>query len=294
MDIKIALVTYNDQGKYTSTVENEDLKLLNFLRGKGLDINLEIWTNQQVNWKDYDLLLLKSPWDYFDYFEKFLLWLDVIEELGIPILNPVDIVRWNADKHYLKDISDAGLPVTPSLFIEKSTVPRLHDYFVHFATDKLIIKPTVSGGSKNTFKFTEKDVERLGPQIEDLLKNESFIIQPFLNEIQDEGELSFLFFNGKFSHCLLKKAKAGDFRVQHTLGGSIHPQNPSEKLIAATSKYVEEFAKSCLYARVDGVIIDGEFYLMELELIEPFLFLFTEEKSYENYYRALRDMIAAR
>lgn len=292
--MKIALVTYNDQGRYTSTVENEDLKLLIFLRGKGLEINLEVWTNQQVNWKTYDLILLKSPWDYFDQFEKFLLWLDAIEELGIALLNPVDIVRWNADKHYLKDISDAGLPVTPSLFVEKNTVPKLNDYFAHFATDKLIIKPTVSGGSKNTFKFTEKDIAKFSPQIEDLLKNESFIIQPFLNEIADEGELSFLFFNGKFSHCLLKKAKAGDFRVQHTLGGTIHPQNPSEKLIAATSKYVEEFAKGCLYARVDGVINDCEFYLMELELIEPFLFLFTEEKSYENYYRALKDMMASR
>jgi glutathione synthase/RimK-type ligase-like ATP-grasp enzyme len=118
------------------------------------------------------------------------------------------------------------------------------------------------------------------------------MIQPFLKEIEDEGEWSLLFFNGQYSHSLLKKAKSGDFRVQHYLGGSIHPQSPSEEQIAVAKQYVTLFAKCCLYARVDGVYVNGAFNLMELELIEPFLFLFTHPQAYENYAKALKSMLA--
>jgi glutathione synthase/RimK-type ligase-like ATP-grasp enzyme len=231
--------------------------------------------------------LIKSPWDYFDRIEEFNAWLKKIESLNVRLLNPVDIVRWNSDKHYLQDISDAGLPVTPTRFIEKGATPDLMSWFRVFRTDRLIIKPSISGGSKNTFQFSEADVPELEPTIKELLKSEGFMVQPFLKEIQDEGEWSFLFFNGTFSHCLLKKAKAGDFRVQHYLGGTIHPQTPEPQLLQSAERYVRQFAKGCLHARVDGVITGGEFHLMELELIEPFLFLFTDENSYENYYTGL-------
>ena len=286
-NMKIAYVTYEDQGKYTSSVENEDQKLLDFLQRKGLDITEEVWSNHGVTWQQYDVAVLKSPWDYFDRIEEFYSWLRKIDSLGVRLLNPLEIVLWNSDKHYLQDIAEAGLTVTPTRFIEKGETPELLPFFETFKTGKLIIKPSVSGGSKNTFKFTPEEAPELQPKIHELLSEEGFMVQPFLQEVQDEGEWSFLFFNGKFSHCLLKKAKAGDFRVQHYLGGTIHPQTPAADLLATAERYVQEFAKGCLHARVDGVLVDGQFHLMELELIEPFLFLFTNEKSYENYYNGL-------
>ncbi|RZK54982.1 MAG: hypothetical protein EOO91_14965 [Pedobacter sp.] len=120
---------------------------------------------------------------------------------------------------------------------------------------------------------------------------EDFIVQPFLTEIEENGEWSFIFFGGKFSHALLKKAADGDFRVQATFGGTVHPQQPAKELLTTAQKYVDQFAKDCLYARVDGAIVNNEFLLMELELIEPFLFLDTEEKALENYYEALKRLI---
>jgi glutathione synthase/RimK-type ligase-like ATP-grasp enzyme len=273
--MKIAYICYDGP-----LLTDEDGLLLNFLQQKRLDIQREIWTDTSVNWQQYDLAILKSPWDYIDKITVFYDWLSMLEGLGVRLLNPYATVRWNSDKHYLKEMIAAGFPVIPATFIEKGEV---FDYPV---TEKLIIKPCVSGGAKHTFIVTPERI----PEINLLLQEEAFMLQPFMKEIQEEGEWSFLFFNGRFSHCLLKTPVDGDFRVQHQFGGrSLYQQPPADHLFTASS-FVERFAKGCLYARVDGVVKDGQFLLMELELIEPLLFLATHEGSYENYYQALKEI----
>lgn len=286
--MKIALITYQDKGAYnTINVNNEDDRIINYLTKNGLNISKEIWNDEQVKWENYDVAILKSPWDYFDLIEDFYAWLKKIESLNIKLLNPLETVKWNADKHYLLDIEKAGLNVTPSKFITKGDEINLEQYFKSYKTDKFIVKPAVSGGSKNTFKVTASNADEINEKLKALVEIEDFIIQPFINEIEQEGELSFLFFNGKFSHALLKKAAKGDFRVQATFGGTVHPQQPNDELIKTAKKYVDQFAKGTLYARVDGAMVNNEFILMELELIEPFLFLDTNNKALENYCQAL-------
>ncbi|KRT13721.1 hypothetical protein ASU31_23070 [Pedobacter ginsenosidimutans] len=290
--MNIALVTYLDKGAYDSaTVESEDDKLLNFLQEKGLNTEKVIWNDQQVNWEDYSLAILKSPWDYFDLIEEFYIWLDELEEKKVKLLNPIEVVRWNANKQYLQEIEAAGLKITPSFFIQNKESVNLEHFFEKFNTNKLIVKPCVSGGAKNTFKVTVDNVTVVNQKLNLLIQEEDFIIQPFLPEILENGEWSFIFFNGAYSHSLIKQAKPGDFRVQPAHGGSVHPQKPSEDLIAIAERYVTLFAKNCLYARVDGTFVNGEFLLMELELIEPFLFLNTEPENYERYYKALMDLM---
>jgi glutathione synthase/RimK-type ligase-like ATP-grasp enzyme len=290
--MNIALVTYQDKGAYnTINVNNEDDQLINFLRSKNLNITKEIWNDEKVNWQNYDVAILKSPWDYFDLIADFYTWLVKIEKLNIKLLNPIDIVKWNADKHYLHDIENAGLKVTPSIFLTKGDKIKLEDYFTQFKTEKLILKPAVSGGSKNTFKVTAANADEINEKLKSLIDIEDFIVQPFLTEIEENGEWSLIFFGGKFSHALLKKAAKGDFRVQATFGGTVHTLQPTPALLASAQKYVNQFAKGCLYARVDGAIVNNDFMLMELELIEPFLFLDTEEKALENYHEALIGLI---
>lgn len=291
--MNIALVTYQDKGAYASpTVENEDDKLLKFLQGKDLQVEKAIWNDPQVQWEKYDLALLKSPWDYFDLIEDFYSWLEKLRTKKVKLLNPIDTVKWNADKHYLQDIKAKGLQVTPSIFLEKNTLVNLGSYFEEFKADKFIVKPCVSGGSKNTFKVNKENVAEVSAKLSALLTEEAFIAQPFLKEIEEEGEWSFLFFDQQFSHALLKKAKSGDFRVQHAHGGTIHPQEAPAELLQKAQQYVNLFAKGCLYARVDGAVVNGEFLLMELELIEPFLFLDTAPESSERYYQALKKLMA--
>ena len=290
--MNIALVTYLDQGKYDSdTVESEDDKLLNFLQAKGLTIRKVIWNDSNVNWDDYQFAVLKSPWDYFDLLEQFLDWLNLLEAKKVKLLNPIDVIRWNVDKHYLQEIQHAGLKIIPSIFVKQNEKINFRVFFKLFATEKLIVKPCVSGGAKNTFKVNPANANEIEKKLEELLETEDFIIQPFLPEILDSGEWSFIFFNGVYSHALVKQAKAGDFRVQPAHGGSVHPQNPDKKVIETAAGYVQKFAKNCLYARVDGVFVNGDFLLMELELVEPFLFLNTDQQNYERYYKALTELI---
>lgn len=284
--MNIALVTYTSQ-----ITENEDDQLIKYLQSKGLTIEKAIWNNPEVVWENYDLAIIKSPWDYFNLIDDFYKWLAAIKSKPVKLLNPIETVKWNADKHYLKDIEDAGLKIAKCVFLEKGTQINLNDYFIKLNVDKLIVKPAVSGGSKNTFKVTAENVKEINHQLNLLLGVEAFILQPFLKEIEEDGEWSFLFFGGKFSHALLKKAKSGDFRVQHVFGGTIHPLYPSKNLVETAQQYVDQFAKGCLYARVDGVIVDQQFLLMELELIEPFLFLDTNKESLANYYQALLKFI---
>lgn len=289
--MNIALVTYLDQGKYDSdTVESEDDKLLDFLQAKGLNIQKVIWNDPNTNWENYQLAILKSPWDYFDLIEQFHQWLSLLEDKKVKLLNPIDVVRWNTHKHYLKEIQQAGLKITPSIFLERDEKIDFNIFFEKFQTKKLIVKPCVSGGAKNTFKVTATNAKEIEEKLTDLIKTEDFIIQPFLPEILERGEWSFIFFNGVYSHALIKQAKRGDFRVQPAHGGSVHPQNPDQKLIETAARYVRQFAENCLYARVDGVFVNGDFLLMELELIEPFLFLNTDQQNYERYYKALTEL----
>lgn len=288
----IALVTFQDNGAYHQpSVVNEDDLLINFLESKDLHVKKEIWTDHNVKWECYDLVIIKSPWDYFNRIDEFYDWLAVLSNKQVKVFNPIPTLKWNADKHYLKDIEDAGLTTTPSIFLEQDNTVTLKQYFSDFGTEKLIVKPTVSGGSKNTFKVTLENVDEVEDQLGILSKTESFIIQPFLNEIEKNGEWSFIYFGGKFSHALIKKAKPGDFRVQSMFGGTIHPQGPSADLLQNVQQYIDQFAKNCLYARVDGAIVNERFMLMELELIEPFLFLETDEHALENYYHALKKLI---
>ena len=290
--MKIALVTYQDKGKYhLINVANEDDTLLIFLKSKGYRITKEIWNDASIKWEEYELVILKSPWDYFDLIEDFYTWLAKLENLNVRLLNPIHIIKWNADKHYLQEIEKSGLKITPSIFIAKGDQINLVSYFEFFNTNQLIIKPCVSGGSKNTFKVTSTNVDEVTAILTELIKNEDFIIQPFLKEIEEQGEWSFLFFNGKFSHAVLKKAKKGDFRVQASFGGTVHHQVPPSNYLNSAQLYVNQFAKDCLYTRVDGTIINGEFYLMELELIEPFLFLADYKSNLTNYYEALKQLI---
>ncbi|MCY1521544.1 hypothetical protein D9M68_563590 [compost metagenome] len=167
------------------------------------------------------------------------------------------------------------------------------DYFDVFGTVELVVKPAVSGGSKSTFRVNRENVGQLNLTLRPLLCQEDFIVQPFLSQIEEEGEWSFIFFGGKFSHALTKRAKPGDFRVQESHGGTVHfVEDPPAGWIEAAAAYVNRFAQGCLYARVDGIFIAEVFYLIELELIEPFLFMDTVQDRFENYYLALSAIIA--
>lgn len=289
--MKIAIVSYKKQEKFTQGVTNdEDADLLRFLRKKGLNAFPTIWNDENVDWKSFHVAIIKSPWDYHNHLPQFLNWLDTLEKLNIKVLNPVEIIKWNSHKKYLKDISNNGLPVIASEYLDKDSSFDSR-FFDLFGTDKLVVKPCVSAGAQNTITVNKSNLNERTQEIEQLLKTEDYIVQPFVEEIKN-GEWSFLFFNGKYSHCTLKTPKKDDFRVQHYHGGSISYPTPTSIHIEQAGQYVKSLPQSTLYARVDGVILDNTFKLMELELIEPYLFLNGDNNLLENYFQALMALVS--
>jgi len=292
--MKIAVITYEARGSYATTgVEDEDKILEGILSELGLDFTFEVWSDSQVNWSAYTHLLMKSPWDYFDRYPEFLTWGQKIQSLGIPVVNDMETVIRNSDKRYLLEIQERGFPIVPTIFNSKNQIPDLEACFESFGTSQMVIKPTVSGGAKNTLKIERFTWKAHQSQIESLFASEDFMLQPFVKEVAEVGEHSYLFFNGKFSHAVLKSAKSGEFRVQHFFGGQIQTIDPTLIELVFIQNIIDEFAPDTLYARVDGVWIEGVFHLMELELIEPYLFLFTSKEGRQNYKNAIKERFGA-
>ena len=159
------------------------------------------------------------------------------------------------------------------------------------SSDIVVVKPLISGGAKNTLKIPLKDWENYSEKVDHLLENESFLVQPFIKEVAEVGEYSMIFFNGKLSHAVLKTPAKEDFRVQHYFGGTIQVIEPSPEMLESGKSFVREFASNSLYARVDGVMVEGKFHLMELELIEPYLFLALTPQAIPNYIQALSERL---
>jgi len=285
--MKIAYITYNGALKYSSANgfnENEDL--LPLLQNKGLDISAEIWDDPLVDWEKYDVALLKTPWDYHQKFDQFKLWLEKIESLNVKLLNDYKIVRWNMDKHYLLEIAAAGFDIIPSIFLKQGWNEELKPLFEKLGSDKIIIKPCVSGGSRNTIILDKNTALADKRRVLNLVSEGDFIVQPLMPQIR-EGEWSFIFFNGKYSHTIIKRPKTGDFRVQQIFGGTIEIASPDQHYIDHAELYVSRFAKDTLYTRVDGLMVDANFILMEIELVEPFLYLSYHPDAVERYFQAL-------
>ncbi|MDA1269349.1 MAG: glutathione synthetase [Bacteroidetes bacterium] len=288
MSLHVAIATYVSTGAYDANTIDEDALLSKLLEELGISHQLLAWSDPDVDWSRFTHVLIKSTWDYFDYYPEFLAWLNQLEFLGIPILNNVDTLRWNSSKKYLLEVKSKGYPCVAGKILPKGTVTSLKELHDALQSDTLVVKPLISGGAKNTVKISRGAGKELEQKIASLLEEEAFLVQPYIPEIVEVGEYSLIYFNVVFSHAVLKSPAADDFRVQHYYGGTIQEIQPDSKMLAAAQALVDAFAKDSLYTRVDGVVIDGVFHLMELELIEPYLFLGLSDKAIPNYKAALR------
>lgn len=249
-----------------------DQKLISLLNNRKIKADAVIWNDPKVIWNDFDALLFRSTWDYFLMDELFTLWLDKIEAMGIPTYNSVSIIKKNKHKFYLSEMAKAGICVIPSVFIPKTQYLDLSQ-LLPVSWHKAVIKPAVSAGSYLTKMFDVKNMISISDEYQDIAAEKDLILQKFIPEIQTDGEISLIFFNKKFSHAVIKTPKEGDFRIQSQFGGIYSPYDPSIQTLNIAQNIVHFMGEDLLYARVDGILIDDEFHLMELELIEPDLYL---------------------
>lgn len=281
---KIAIVTCKKAESYGESSEGKVLRA--FLQEKALEASLQIWDDNQVDWSEFDFIVVRSPWDYIDKIEAFKAWLDKLEQLGSHVLNPINMMRWNSDKIYLREMQEAGVNMIPTVWLEQNSPFKPEEIFQQLGVDQIVVKPRVSGGAKDTHAFSKEDKTKIS-KVKKLLKQKPCMAQPFMKEIQTQGEWSFLFFNGKYSHTVLKTPRSGEFKVHFSEQISEPPKN----LLDTAQFIVNRFAKDCLYTRVDGLEVNGNFMLMELELIEPYLFFEISKGSIERYYEALSTLM---
>ena len=258
-------LTMDDMAHY---VNDDDLAIAP-LNDLGWDVSTISWRDPRANWDDFDIAVIRSTWDYQKRPQEFLEVLARIDASSARLENSIDIVKWNLDKRYLRDVEERGSPIVPTIWDATYDQRSFYRWIADLGTDELIIKPTISATAQHTYRLQEFDDE-----LTTVFAERSFMVQPFLQSVVDEGEYSLFYFNGEYSHTILKTPKPADFRVQEEHGGIINGVEPTDELLAAGQTALDLIGSAPLYARIDLIRgANGTLLVMELELIEPALYL---------------------
>lgn len=245
------------------------------------------WRNETVDWSDFNAVIVRSTWDYQNDLAKFKNVLERINSVS-HLENDYELMNWNMNKNYLFDLEQIGVTIVDTIWEKNFISSEAHHYFDKLNADEIIIKPNVSASADNTFRLSKNNITEQLPTLEKIFAAREFMVQPFLKNIIDEGEYSLFYFNGKFSHSVLKKPKEKDFRVQEEHGGDIQPFKVPSEMKDIGETIIKKLSAVPLYGRVDLVrITQNEFALMELELIEPSLYLNKDEQSPARLAKAI-------
>lgn len=265
--------------------------LLHALRARGIDARPVIWDDPGVNWAALDLVVIQSTWDYHGRRDEFLRWTEHVASVS-RLLNPAEVIRWNTEKLYLQAFADQGIPCVPTVWIPQGTTLNLQAAMAEKGWSEAILKPTISAGSVNTFRVTSETISDCQTKLEQLKAEKGMMLQPYLKEIETRGELSMIYFEGRFSHAVLKTPATGDFRIQEKYGGTTQPTEASEKQQAFGRHVMDAVGQGCLYGRVDVLCgPDSDCRLMELELVEPNLYLKYAPGSAENLSKIIENRL---
>jgi len=271
-----------------ATLYADDRLLVAALEDIGIASVPAVWSDPSIDWTSYDALIMRTPWDYFERAAEFRAWLDArIAERAL-LCNSREILEWNFDKRYLQELARAGVAVVPTLCVEPRSRADIAALARARGWEDIVVKPTIAGGGYRILRFRIEELDRHAADIATTLEDRGVLVQPFLPEIQSGGELSLLFFDGVYSHAACKRPKAGDYRVQFQFGGTNENADVSEELVAQARICVEHAPAPTVYARVDGVVRDGSFLLMELEIFEPLMFLQRHPEAPARFARAIQ------
>ncbi len=272
---------------YLANILTDDRLLQDALRGRGLSSVRVDWADSSLDWASYKCVVFRTTWDYFDRFNEFSNWLKLVNK-KTKLCNPESIIHWNMDKHYLSNLFEKGIPVVESSFVEKATRLDLRELIKSTDWNKGVIKPCVSGAARHTYRVDISNAQALNLVLEKLIEKESFVFQPFQESVLEKGEDTLMVFNGKYSHAIRKLPKPGDFRVQDDHGGTVHYYQPTFAQIELAERAIAVCDPKPAYGRVDLVTDNcGKLAVMELELIEPELWLRMHPPSAQYFAEAI-------
>lgn len=250
------------------------------LADQGFDVHAVIWSEPQRTWQEFEAVVVRSCWDYHLRLHEFLGWIARLEHSGVAVLNSPDLIRWNANKIYLAELAAAGITMPDTIFVEPGMELDLARVCASRGWPSAVVKPTISASAHCTERRFSGLVR--GPAM----------VQQYIAAVETEGEWSLVYFNRQFSHSVIKTPRAGDFRVQTAFGGTVRAAQPSRELLRFAESVLDKLVWPAAFARVD-VIADGPaIRLMELEVIEPELFLDMAPGSGGRLAFAIRDLLS--
>lgn len=269
----------------------DDRWLIAPLREAGAVASPAVWNDPSVDWASFDCVVIRSCWDYYKRHEDFLGWAASLVGYGVDLWNRPETVLWNHDKKYLSQLAAAGVDVVPTIWLPQGEPVDWARLFEIAGADELIVKPTVSASAHWTLRVCLRSLPSLRAPLQRAVKKSAMMVQPFVEQVVESGEWSMVFIGGEYSHAVLKKPAAGDFRVQREFGGQVRRGNPGAQLIEQAGSALEKVPGPLLYARVDGVEMGGRLVVMELELIEPELFFASRPNSAARFAQAALTLI---
>jgi len=249
---------------------------------EGVEVESPGWSKAGVDWESFDLVLLSSTWDYHERVDEFRAWLDATAAVT-RLRNPLELIEWNLDKRYLRELELAGVPTIPTVWIEPGSEADAAAALEERGWPTVVIKPVIDLGARNLVRV---DAEMVAPMLDRF--EVATMAQPYLASVAERGEVSLVYLAGELSLGVRKIPARGDFRIQPQYGGTHEPFEPTAESIEIAERALAVAPGDPLYARVDLVWLDdGSLALIELELIEPALYLDVDPSTVPRFARAL-------
>ena len=268
--MRIALATCSNLPDW----EVDDKPLHAAMVERGVDLVHPDWRDGEFDWGRCDACLIRTTWDYQDHHEAFVAWAARVAT-QTRLFNPFELVQWNTDKHYLRDLESRGVSIIETVWLETGAQVDLKPTLAKRGWSKAFLKPVIGATARETLRFdaTDDGIELATRHLDRLLAGESMMLQPYLANVETEGELSVILIDGQVTHCVRKIPVPGDYRVQDDFGGSDEPVELSELELDLARSIVAKVHWPWLYARVDFLREDdGALRLSELEMVEPSMF----------------------
>src|SRR5665213_3857609 len=240
------------------------------LEEQAIDVLVRPWDNA-TDWAAVPLVVVRSPWDYTDAHEEFLSWARGVAAVT-RMVNPLEVLEWNSHKSYLLDLASAAVPTVVTTLVQRGASDPEQARALVVYPGELVIKPAVSVGAIGALRAGSSSPDAAAHLAELALAGD-VLVQPLAHSVLDGGESSLIYFGGQFSHAIRKLPADGDYRVQEHHGGSVVSHEPSYAEFAVAAATLAAAPAATAYARVDLVDVDGSPAVMELEAIEPQLFL---------------------
>ena len=284
MGKRCAYLTMSDMSDFVSDADMSFAPMADL----GWEVQMVPWREPDVDWDNYDIVYICTPWDYQNDVAGFIEVLERIEHSSARLVNNLDLVHWNLEKNYLRDLEERGAAIVPSLFCDHFDEADIPSWFEAHRSETIVVKPLVGANSDHIVVLTRPLTSELLEELRETYAARPFFVQPFLDRVLTEGEYSTFFFGGEYSHAILKKPEQGDFRTQEEHGAEILSVQAPGDLVATAHGVVALVEPRPAYVRADFVRDDaGRFLLMELELIEPSLYFRADPESAARFAEAL-------